>query len=177
MTDESAKSAQLAEMICAFITSTAVGHERGMYRAITAGMASVTILKQANAFNALFGGATLNYFNLAYKGLILKNDPYIVNRFGAMHNVSGHSYICLLNMVCAAYLKVHRAVDRTKLDISSLESYQHSVEEQLKPLLAELCKTMQTTLRHKCDGIDIATCDPNKPMFYATTEEAEEKTK
>lgn len=171
MADENVKNVRLAEMICAFIEITAIGHERGMYRALSAGMGPLAIVKQANAFNVLFGGATVNYFNLAYKGLILKNDAYIIKCFGEMHSVSGHSYICLLNIVCSGYLKIHRAVDRTKLDVSTLERFQSSVEEQLAPLLAEFSKTLQTTLSHKCDGMDISTCDPNKPMFYATTEE------
>jgi len=158
-------SEQVAAIVTEFLFKTIVGHERGLYRALRMQGKDLSNLRDKTAF-LYFAGTTASYFNGAYKSLILRDDVYIMEWFDRMHNVSQHSYICLLNIVCKMCLDIHGAVDRSALDVSSLEAYQHSVETALKPLLVDAYTNLATRLNHQCAGMDIRTCDPNTPMFH-----------
>ena len=92
-------SASIARMICGFIRATTVGHERAIFRTLP--KEQINVIKVPEIVGQLFVGATVRYFNAAYRSLILKNDPYIQVSFGQMQQVCGHSYICLLNIVFA----------------------------------------------------------------------------
>lgn len=159
--------AKLAAMLCKFLGSTIGGHERGMYKHFLAHRGdSLDMLQDQLVFAPLFGGATVYYFNLAYKSLVLRDDDkYILNCFDRMHAACGHSYICLLNIACAACIEIHGKIDRTRLDVTSLAAYEASVVAQLGPLLVEFQRIVASHFEHQCCGDDISKCDPNKPMF------------
>lgn len=159
--------ARLATMLCKFLGSTIDGHERGMYKHFLAHRGdSLSTLQDQLAFAPLFGGAITNYFNLAYKSLVLRDDDkYILDCFDRMHAACGHSYICLLNIACAACIEIHGKIDRARLDVTSLAAYEASVVAQLGPLLVEFQRIVASHFEHQCCGDDISKCDPNKPMF------------
>lgn len=159
-------SQNLATLICNFIESTAIGHERAIYRLFSIKAVPLQVL-QESTFDSLHLKQSIGYFNNAYRSLILRDDPYIAAHFDAMHKVSGHSYICLLNIVFATYLATHRAVDRSSLNLSSLEALTESLKTRLQPLLVALKNDLEKSFSHQCHGIDIKTCNPNEPMFYA----------
>lgn len=156
---------RIASLMCKFVTQTIIGHERGMYRFFATTRQPMDRLRVPNTFRTLFGDAAVSYFNGAYKSLILRDDKYIQASFDEMHNVCGHSYVCLLNIVFKAYMTMHSQIDRTKLDTVSLASYQKSVETMIVPLAERFLTFCATMMNHKCSGIDISTCDPDKPLF------------
>jgi hypothetical protein len=41
-----------------------------------------------------------------------------------------------------------------------------SVEQQIKDQEIFTPANLEKFLSHKCEGIDIKTCDPNEPMFF-----------
>ncbi len=155
----------IAQLICRFIRATTIGHERAIFQVMSKQSVPITTLQQPEIVGQLFVSATVQYFNSAYRSLILKNNAYIEGAFGAMHQFCGHSYICLLNIVFATCLSTHQSIDRSKLDVSSLENYQKSFELLLDPILADLQKNLAESLNHNCAGMDIDKCDPNKVMF------------
>lgn len=166
--DKTDQSERLTSEIWTFVGNTIIGHERGMYRFLSTRGQPTQILKHPNAFALLFGGAVANYFNGAYRSLILRDDAYIMECFDKMHAICNHSYICLLNIVCTMYVEAHGSIDRSALDTSSLAQYEASVRAQLySEILGKLRAACAAAINHECDGIDIATCDPNEPMFEA----------
>jgi len=155
----------IALLMCKFVTQTIIGHERGTYRVFAATGRPMDSLRIPNTFRTLFGGAAVSYFNGAYKSLILRDDKYIEASFDEMHNVCGHSHICLLNIVFKVYMTMHSQIDRTKLDTTCLASYQKSVETMIVPLAERFLTFYATMMNHECNGIDISTCDPDEPLF------------
>lgn len=169
MTTENDKSALLATEIYKFVGNTVLGHERGMYRVLVHRKYSPTVLTKPNSFS-LFTGAALNYFNGAYKSLVLRDDPYVVDCFDKMHKIYNHSYICLLNIVFKVYMETHSSLDRSKLDVTSLETFEKSVRQLLHASEQDIRLALSALLNHECHGQDISKCDPNETMFTASTQ-------
>lgn len=161
-------TASIAKMMCAFVKATTICHERAMFRSFQGQNYPLSILKQADVMKTFIVTATALYLNAAYKSLILKNDSYIEQAFGAMHQVCGHSYICLLHICFGLCLEVHQSIDRTQLDISSLENYHKSFETLTAPFLKQLEERMASTFKHECKGVEIATCDPKVDLFIVS---------
>ena len=83
-----------------------------------------------------------------------------------MHNELAHSYICLLNIIFTFTSSLIDLIDRTKLDDSTYSNYMSSVENQIKQLEIFTPQHLEKFISHKCEGIDIKSCDPNEDMFY-----------
>lgn len=153
----------LGHIICQFIGSTIVGTERALFRT------NIDLLRSdKTAQNAVSVGLAL-YFNDAYVSLIKRNDKYIEEQFDAMHKINGHSYICLLNIVFFSTVDILKQVKHENLNFSSLDNFTKSLQNQLFPLLVEKKVNMESLFQHTCAGIDIKTCDPEKPMFHVST--------
>lgn len=158
---------ELALLVCDFCFSTIQGHESGIYKSLKMNMINLSLdTLRTNQMLGFFTGATMNYLNGAYVSLIKRNDTYIMEKFDAMCKISNHSVICLLNIIMVFIMEIHSSLDRSKLNISSYELYIKSVMSQLNSKYEESLLTLGKSLSHSCNGIDIKTCDPNKPLFF-----------
>jgi len=162
--DERARQV-LADMMSEFVSSTIVGHERGIYRYFKHCNMPLEKLHRSDCFARLLAGATINYFNLAYKSLIRRDDLYVCTAFDRMHRVAQHSYVCLLNVLLTVTINLHSSIDRSALDVTNLEAYQASIESALQPTLDAVRQCIADHFAHDCHGEDIAHCDPNVDMF------------
>lgn len=150
---------KLAELMLDFAFNTIRGFESGLYRRMKDEVQNDFVkLMQINV--------CVKYFNNAYSSLILEDDPYIIEKFGEMHSELSHSYICLLNIVFALTTGLIQQLDRSKLNPLSYSDYMKSVEIQIKSCDIYTPSHLEQFLSHKCEGMDIKTCDPNEPMFF-----------
>ena len=148
-----------------FITNTICGHESGFYKMMLRGILSKDILSNKVIMMSLINQAAANYLNGAYVAFIKENDPYYLKYFYGMANCMQHSHICLLNIVMKYLTLVHNDIDRSKLDLSSYNSYMKCVEDMVNSKLKSMKKTLIDSISHKCIGEDIRKCDPNKKFF------------
>jgi len=51
-------------------------------------------------------------------------------------------------------------------NMSTLEAFTEQVEAALDLYLPRLSLNLATHLDHTCQGVDIHTCDPAKPLFF-----------
>lgn len=162
------KIAELTNLMCNFMQCTIYGHESGFYKtAITNNNNYVTLqtLKNDNVSKNLITFATMNYLNKIYKSLILEDDPFVIETFGAMQKCLHHSYICLLNLLCVAIVKAHNNIKRTELETCCYQKYMDCVENQLNKIMPKIRYLLTRRISHECKGIDIKTCNPNEPLF------------
>lgn len=168
--DESSKN--IVGVINEFVFNTIMGHESGFYKMTMMGkMLTKEDLKKDEKMHGMIAFAIVSYLNDAYRSLILKNDPYFLEHFNNMAKHKNHSMICLLNIVFVVLQTIHMNFDRSKLDITSLESYKASVMSQLIQRKTEITPKLIDMMSHECKGIDIKTCDPNEPMFHLGTKD------
>ena len=160
------KNKQLARLICQFCESTMLGHESGFYKACGSLIPVPRDKLKTGMFLPLIRDATCSYLNNTYRSLIIKNDPYIIQKFGEMQSVNHHSAICLLNIIAMIIMNVHFNLDRENLDITSYDKYMESIKAQINDKLKEMNGKLTSTISHECHGVDISTCNPNEPMFH-----------
>ena len=163
------KKNKLVRKLIEFCTETIKGHESGFYKTVTnTSMLPLTRddLKTDKMYNIITLSA-INYLNICYKSLILKNDPYVINKFKEMTDIFTHSEVCLLNIICMLLMKVHTGLDRKNLDIASYEKYMKSLTVEIDLLTSPQYNMLLQNVNHVCTGEDITTCNPNEPMFHA----------
>lgn len=160
----STKGNQLAGEMINFVLNEIIGAERGMYRTIVP-MYGSDPLKDNDRWGALFAEFHVQYFNRAYRSLILRDDEFLNDAFDKMRSHLGHSHICLLNTLVNVILSTHQAVPRDNLDTTSLDSYTHSVHDHLTRILEQSAEKIRRHVSHDCTGDDIATCDPDEVLF------------
>jgi hypothetical protein len=156
------KKTELAKAMLSFCKNTVYGGERALYRVLPT---KTSLLHPYHHDNILLL-PLVSYFNDAYVGLVLRNEPYFCQHFDAMHAILNHSHVCLLNIVFTISMGLKRAVNRPNLDISSLDAYAASVDNQLTTQLLQLEPTVVALISHQCHGQDIKLCDATKPMFH-----------
>lgn len=150
---------KMAGLIFDFCRDTIVGQEGGLYRML--GPEQLT----DNYLEPIIITVSAQYFNGCYRSLILKDDPYILERFGAMKAVFDHSYVCLLNIVFTFKMELHKKLERERLDKSTYTKYKESVEEILELFRSIFTGGISHSINHECTGEDISTCNPDEEMF------------
>lgn len=156
----------LAKLFIGFCEDTINGHESALYK--KAGTKYLPIPKEdlkGDIMPPLIMQITCNYFNEAYKSLILKNDAHIQQKIDEMQAIHNHSVVCLLIMLHQTVLDIHNKLDRSKLSLRTYDDYMTEIKKQLKSLLTIKEDELLVILSHECKGIDIEKCDPNKPLF------------
>lgn len=165
ITELNQKTMQLANLILDFTKNSIMGTESGLYKTLKQLVRSPIIKNVQMNF-------LVEYFNGAYRAIILNGDQYFVSKFSEMHNILDHSYICLLNITFAICIQLVEIINRDELDISSYDNYMESLAIQITNNEIFKPEVVAQFLSHTCQGIDIKTCDPNEPMFYAKEKEA-----
>jgi hypothetical protein len=156
---------QLANLMSEFICSTICGFESGLYKSLITSGENINKIK-TNQMTVILVNFNMNYYNQAYSSLIKKNDQYIVEKFGQMHKIMNHSYICLLNIMFRLTTEMLTIYDRNLLNITSYENYMKSVQAILNKCNEFLIEELPKMISHTCSGIDISTCNPDEPLFY-----------
>jgi hypothetical protein len=158
---------ELSNLIKDFARETMKGQESALYKTF-AGNTNILGISKENLTNnnikGIFSEFISNYLNVCYKSMILKDDPYVLEKFGKMKSLHNHSEICLLNIIAALIANTHQQMDRSVLDTQSYEAYMLSVNFLLISILDNI--KLDDKISHTCTGMDISKCDPNKPMFY-----------
>lgn len=155
----------LCELMIKFVTDTISGFESGIFKSFNG---NSEIIKTSIIKNVELK-VCVEYFNSAYKSLILEDDPYIVEKFSQMHREHSHSYICLLNIIFNIATRVIEHIERKNLNTNSYSDYMESISREIKNLPFMSPLQLEQFVTHKCTGIDIKTCNPNEPMFYIGT--------
>lgn len=160
-----------------FLDNVIIGTERAVYRSLVISSPSqLTSLKTPYAIG-IISNAIMFYFNEGYRALIYStngsrkrkedDDPYYYNILSKITEHKSHSYICLLNILFTLSINLENSLDRSKLDISSLDNYGKSVESQYEIIISTIKNGISGLFNHECNGIDISTCDPKEDLFYA----------
>ncbi len=147
------KMEELSNLIKEYCSKTILGAESGFFKTL----GPFAKEPQATFILTEYIG---KYHNMAYKSLILDTDKYFVENYSKMNEISGHSYICLLNITLNICAILEQGVDRTKLDVSNYEKFIGSVENQINSMLGKM--NLAKFLSHKCSGVDIKSCNPNE---------------
>ncbi len=155
------KPDDLVKVMEEFIKNTIHGHESGFYKTLYLGQ---NVLK-SDHMDGLIVVAAANYLNQAYKSLILDDDEYFMKYFNGMSSIMSHSHICLLNIVFAFLVKIHRAMDRDKFNIASYPKYMDSVKVELDEVFNSMRDEVVGSISHDCTGSNIKECDPNVDLF------------
>ena len=147
------KMKELSVYIKEFCVNTILGSESGFFK---------TFGKFAKEPQATFilSEYIAKYHNMAYKALILETDKYFLEEYGRMHEISGHSYICLLNITLNICAIIEQSIDREKLCIENYEQYMDSIKSQVEVITGKM--NLDKFLSHKCTGIDIKSCNPDE---------------
>ena len=149
----------LSTLIRKFCFNTIRGHESGLYKS-----ALYRDIMQTDMAVIILAHITIEYLNGCYKSLILRNDKYVIDVFDDMQKIDNHSVICLLHIILETIKMVHFRFDRNKLDMTNYDCYMISVDKELTDKI-KIVDKLEEILSHKCNGIDIKTCDPTKPLF------------
>jgi len=82
----------------------------------------------------LMGANTLEtYLNQVYRGLIDKNDSFVLEQFKKFEKYSKLKSVFLLNLISVPAMNVYQKMNRSKLDINSdLETYINSVKPNVE---------------------------------------------
>lgn len=152
----------LADLIVEFCLNTIKGMESGFYKTFAK---KNTLILTTNVLQDTINGFIIDYLNRTYRSLIVDDDVYITDVFEKMKPYN-HSFVCILNIIAQLIKVLVEKMHRPLLQTGSYESYMTSVEQQLH-ILAYIFRS-NMNLSHKCTGIDIRTCDPDKPMFSRT---------
>jgi len=116
---------QVADLILAFASETIIGHERGLYKqGIPVSVPAIQL-------------ATANYLNVCYKSLILRDDPFVIQKFKEITDVIGHSEVCLISIIMQIILALHQSIDRSNLNFESVSTLENGLNVQLA-LLTQL---------------------------------------
>lgn len=158
----------MANLMCDFMVNTVKGYESGIYKSFTSNNKNHEQLR-SNNIKFLLIKFNIDYHNKLYRSLILKDDQYVIEELGKIHNTMNHSYICLLNILCKFTTDLITNRDRSLMNVDSYEKYMDSVCWHLEMWKSTLMKTLPSTLSHTCSGDDIATCNPDQPLFFMKT--------
>ena len=160
------KMEELATFIKQYCSNTILGAESGFFKTL----GPFAKEPQATFILTEYIG---KYHNMAYKALILDTDKYFVEQYGKMNEISGHSYICLLNITLNICAILEQGVDRKKLDITSYDKYMESLTSQIELMLSKM--NLAKFLSHKCTGVDIKSCNPNEDFIVLKRTKVETK--
>jgi hypothetical protein len=114
--------------------------------------------------------ATINYLNSCYKSLIVKDDPYVLEKFREMTELVGHSEVCLINIIAQISMAVHMNLDRSNIDTTDITTLDYSVKTEVDRIFTPLRPIVYKSLSHECHGEKIEDCDLNKPLFQLQAE-------
>jgi len=162
------KTCKLAWYIINFVHNTLKGQESGMYKTVMSGhIPNFTLADLSTPLPlVILRGAIIDYLNSCYKSLILKDSEYVSYHFKKMKKSYNHSEICLLNIIALVIQNIHLAIDRSKFDVCHIETYLASFDAEFIKAVPPMLILLISTLSHECTGMNIAECDPNKPMFH-----------
>ena len=152
-------------MLLEFVDSTLLGQESALYKSCETSLRQPRSILKSRVVLVILQHTLVDYLNACYKSLILNDDEYITKQFDAMTLSHGHSAVCLLNILASMIFNTANTFDRSLLDISSYESYMKAASDQLSVIRLTHAPTLQRSLSHTCSGMDIKSCDPNKPLF------------
>lgn len=156
---------QMASLMKNFIRGSMIGTESALFKVTSTQNLSLENLK-LDVTKGTILMLSIQYLNICYKSLILKDDQYVVAKFKEMTDCKKHSEICLLNIFANIMKMIIEMSDRSNLDVNSYDKYMDSVKFNLDRILDSM--PFGKNLSHECNGIDISTCDPNDPMFKLT---------
>lgn len=158
----------LARTILEFCKTTIMGHESGMFKSFYHRGTAI----DDNTYKMIIQISAANYLNSVYKSLILKDSEYITTIFDRITAISNHSKICLLNIILPIVIAMHLKIERSEQQFGNNDQFHvyynkhmNSVARQLDQIENDIIESLSRTLSHECHGIDISTCDPNKPLF------------
>jgi hypothetical protein len=157
--EKSTGSRQTAILFRAFLKSTIIGHESGLYKTNA----------EHDVIPFILADLTAEYFNMCYDGLANKTDPYVVQKMNEMQAPYNHSPICLMNLLFRSCLQIHMSLDRSHFVYGQgYEAFMKSVENEF----AKLCPSIENItalLDHECKGDkEVKPIPAGKKMFSVT---------
>lgn len=148
---------KLAKLFCELVKSTICGHESGIYK----------ISRQPCPIG-MIPGVTASFYNHVHDTCAAKKDckDGCAAKIKAMQDCTGHSPICLLNMLAMVTMGVHQSLDRNKMDLENYVAFMKSVAKEVDAKLEETQKAMAEMLNHECHGEkEVTPLPPGQKMF------------
>lgn len=109
-----------------------------------------------------------NYLGEVYNALVKKNDMYIVDKFLEMKSYINFSEYCLLNYILCISTALNNNTSKEKLNVSTIDNYFKSLEEQLEIAKKKLEEFLKGNLNHKCN--EMSYCTPFEQEDKVVTE-------
>ena len=146
--------------IIEFVKTTILGFENGLYNHIGK-------MSNDDNFKFVLVKFTVEHYNNIYKSIISNNEPnlYSNEQINKIHKLSGHNYLCLIDILYNLTQKIILSLDRIKFDNSTNDNYLCSIKKQLDNIEYYKLDELNKILLHQCDNIDISNCDPNINIF------------
>ena len=148
---------ELAELFINMIQTTIGGHESGAYKLLKGPMPKHAI-----------PGITASFYNHVYESLANKTDckDGCAAKMKAMQACTGHSPICLLNMLLVSTVSTHNSLDREKLDLDNYLAFMLSLSKEIASKSPDKTKLAEM-LNHKCEGDqEVEPLPEGQKMFY-----------
>lgn len=132
------------------------GLEKEMYTRISQESCTDILRAKHNPLVEIYKDLHEVYFTNLYNQLTKKGDPY--NSFEAISKSTSHSIYCLLNVLSQITPFVHFNFNRKNLQIVTLETYNESVNKEIRRILLET--NLINLTNHKCIMSDITQRQP-----------------
>jgi len=155
-------SEKLTKLFLAMVKSTIGGHESGFYK-----------MSGEPAQIVMVPALTVSFYNHVHDSLAGETDckDGCASKIKAMQDCTGHSPICLLNLLCFMTMVVHLSLEHGKLDCSNYQAFMTSLEQEIDSRLEEKTKDLAQQFDHKCKGPQKVTpLPPGQKMFYVNGE-------
>ena len=135
---------KLAQLFLALVKSVVCGHESASYKVF-----GTSCCGNNNGIVSM----TASFYNHVYDTLASKDDcpDNCAAKIKAMQDCTGHSPICLLNMLMTITVEVHTSLESKKLDIKSYENFMESVGKEVNAKLPDV-RILTAIFDHKCNG-------------------------
>lgn len=119
------------------------------------------------AIYKLLVSSIMEYYNLVFRSLIVKDDTELINRFQNLTSLYKHKAICLINILFQLSLSFlhHVMEDHHKFNKESLQDYISDIHDCMTNNINEKKEKIAENIKHECNGLNLDECDSDKPLF------------
>lgn len=109
----------------------------------------------------------VNYYNLVFKSLILKNDTELSEIFKKITSFHNHKEICLINIMLQLSISFlhHIMGNHHKFNKETSIDYTRDICDCIIKSTDEIRNILIKNIKHECNGQGLDECDPDKPLF------------
>lgn len=126
------------------------GFELALYKILSAEPGNVSTLVSNNQpFIKMFADMHKLYYTSLYQ-YIVNNNTSVIKTMNEFQTLTNHTKHCILTIFANLFVSVHFNIDRSKLDYTSTEKYNNSLEKCLIETFN--CVNVDNLFNHECKG-------------------------